>query len=172
MLPLKPKPFQSNLVISGVLCGWLPIKDKILKKFKFCKDIEYVYLLHILEEVLPSVWRGIQIWKAWRLLVLYVSISYTIHHLEPSSLWQVYIFNVTGKWSVSPKKLNFPDYYNFKTKWLSLWSEKKVEIGHSLLPFHITDYYKVEQIQETAISIASSSTTLWLMKKQLNISLW
>ena len=56
VLPLKPKPFQSNLVISGGLCGWLFIKDKILKKFKLCKDIEYVYLLHILEEVLPSVW--------------------------------------------------------------------------------------------------------------------
>lgn len=36
---------------------------------------------------------------------------------------------------------------------------KKVKIGHSLLPFHITDYYKAEQIQETAISISSSSTT-------------
>ncbi|CAH3167050.1 unnamed protein product [Pocillopora meandrina] len=39
---------------NGGLCGWLFIKDKILKKFKLCKDIEYVYLLHILEEVLPS----------------------------------------------------------------------------------------------------------------------
>ena len=35
------------------------IRDKILQKFKLCKDIEYVCLLHILEEVLPLVFLNI-----------------------------------------------------------------------------------------------------------------
>lgn len=36
-----------------------PLSTQILQKFKLCKDIEYVCLLHILEEVLPLVFLNI-----------------------------------------------------------------------------------------------------------------
>ncbi|RMX55884.1 hypothetical protein pdam_00006286 [Pocillopora damicornis] len=109
VLPLKPKPFQSNLIISGVLC----------------------------------VWHGIEIWKALGLLFPYVLIFYTIHHLEPSSLWLSALSMLN---ELCHQRNYFPDHYNFKTKWLTLLTEIKVEIWHTLLQFHLTDYYRAEQI--------------------------
>ena len=106
VLPLKPKPFQSNLIISGVLCGWLLIRDKFLQKFKLCKDTEYVCLLHILEEVVPLVFFSMAwYWdlESFRIIIplsfdfLYYSSSETI------TTTAICTFNV--KWTVSPKKL-------------------------------------------------------------------
>ena len=52
-LPVKPKPFRIQLLITAVFLGWLKIRSKVMQKFKLCKDIEFVCLLHLLEEVIP-----------------------------------------------------------------------------------------------------------------------
>ena len=52
-LPIKPKPFQVSIVTTAVFLGWLLIREMVQKKFKLCKDVEYVMMLHLLDEVLP-----------------------------------------------------------------------------------------------------------------------
>ena len=42
--------------------------------------------------------------------------------------------------------------------WLSIITEKKVEIWHSLLRFHINIYYTGNDIRNTAIALVVSST--------------
>ena len=56
------------------------------------------------------------------------------------------------------QKINFPAYYNFKERWLSIITEKKVEIWHSLLRNHISTHYSGDEINDTAISLAASDT--------------
>ena len=56
------------------------------------------------------------------------------------------------------QKINFPAYYNFKEWWLSIITEKKVQISHSLLPNHISTHYSGDEIHDSAISLAASDT--------------
>ena len=55
-------------------------------------------------------------------------------------------------------KVNFLTYYNFKKQWLSIITEKKVEIWHSLLRNHISTHYSGDEIHNTAISLAALDT--------------
>lgn len=52
-LPKKPKPFRVQLLLMSVLFGWRMIRDKVIRKFDLCKDMEYACILHILDEVVP-----------------------------------------------------------------------------------------------------------------------
>ena len=55
-------------------------------------------------------------------------------------------------------KINFPAHYNFNERWLSIITEKKVEIWHSLLRNHISTHYSGDEIHDTAVSLAASDT--------------
>lgn len=52
-LPEKPKPALCFLLLSSLLLGWLMIRERIIHKFSFCKDHEYVLMLFLLDEILP-----------------------------------------------------------------------------------------------------------------------
>ena len=52
-LPKKLKPFRVQFLLMSALFGWPMIRDKIIRKFDLCKDIEYTCILHILDEVVP-----------------------------------------------------------------------------------------------------------------------
>ena len=52
-LPKKPKPFRVQFLLMSALFGWPMTRDKIIRKFDLCKDIEYTCILHILDEVVP-----------------------------------------------------------------------------------------------------------------------
>ena len=51
-LPANPKPFETSIFTTAAFLGWLLIREMVLKKFKLCKDIEFV-MLHLLDELLP-----------------------------------------------------------------------------------------------------------------------
>ena len=55
VLPHRPKPFRVQMLLMAVVCGWIMIREKVLRKFCMCKDLEFVCILHILEEVIPLV---------------------------------------------------------------------------------------------------------------------
>ena len=55
-------------------------------------------------------------------------------------------------------KINFPCYYNFKKNWLSVLTERRVEIWHSLLCNHVATHYGGGQIHDSAISLTASDT--------------
>ena len=52
-LAVNPKPFQVSLLTTGTFLGWLLIREMVLKKFQLCKDVEFVMMLHLLDEILP-----------------------------------------------------------------------------------------------------------------------
>ena len=55
VLPHRPKPFRVQMLLMAVLCGWIMIREKVLRKFCMGKDLEFVCILHILEEVISLV---------------------------------------------------------------------------------------------------------------------
>jgi len=159
-LPLKPKAFRINLLVIGTLCGWLLIREKVLEKFKLCKDPEYVCVIHILDEVLPMVFfqygvlfRSSNIEEYTKIMFRFmiIFIIWDRHHYDRSTISMLN--------DLYHQNNHFPDYYFFKTKWLSLISEKKVEIWHSLLRFHLTSYNTGTEIHNIALALAASSTS-------------
>lgn len=159
ILPVKPKPFRVNMLLIGVLCGWVLIRDKVLDKFKLCKDTEYACIIHVLDEVLPLVFfqygvvfrsGNLEHYRDVMFRFLLIFIIWNRHHYDRSTLSMLN--------DLCHQMKNFPSYYEFKRKWLALISEKKVEIWHSLLRFHIREHYSGTEIQNTAIALASSST--------------
>lgn len=148
-----------NLVVIGTMCGWLMIRDNVLEKLKLCKDLEYVCIIHILEEILPMVlFQYTVVFRSgnfseyqdvmFRFLIAFI--IWDRHHYDRATLSMLN--------DLYHQKNNYPDYYNFKTKWLALLTEKKVEIWHSLLRFHICSYYTGTDIHNVAIALAASST--------------
>ncbi|RHZ84979.1 hypothetical protein Glove_74g354 [Diversispora epigaea] len=52
----KPRPWRTNLLLELAKCGWLKIKDQVMKKFgKVCKDIEYQTAIDLLDNLIPAV---------------------------------------------------------------------------------------------------------------------
>lgn len=158
-LPQKPKPFRANLILTGTLCGWFLIRRKVLDKFQFCKDIEYLYLLNLLEEVLPMAFYHYElVFRSGDLdnyieMMLRLAILFIIwerHHYDRATLSMLS--------DLEHQKRNFPQYYNFKKQWFTILTEKKVEIWHSLLRYHIMAHYTAAEIRNTAITLASSKT--------------
>ena len=54
-LPEKVKPFQISALVSSAMLAWLLIRPKVLQKFQLCKDVEFVAITYLLEEVLPII---------------------------------------------------------------------------------------------------------------------
>ena len=157
--PKRPKPFRTSLIVTGTLCGWLLIRKKVLSKFRFCKDIEFLYLVNLLDEVLPliffqydSIFRSGNLEQHTNVMIrlAIIFIIWERHHYDRSTLSMLS--------DLYHQKINFPSYYNFKKAWLSVLTEQKVEIWHSLQRNHIAPHYSGDQIHDTAISLAASDT--------------
>ena len=158
-LPLKPKPFRVNILITAVFLGWLKIRTKVLQKFKLCKDIEYACLLHLLEEVIPLgffhyslIFRSGDLERyvetMLRLLILFI--IWKRKHYDRSTLSML-----SDLWH---HKQKFPNYFNLKKLWMTLITEKKVEIWHSVLRNNIQVYDNAQQIKSKATAIAASKS--------------
>lgn len=109
-------------------------------------------LVNLLEEILPLVFFQYDSIFCSGNLELYINVMIRLaiifiiwerHHYDRSTLSMLS--------DLCHQKVNFPTYYNFKEQWLSIITEKKVEIWHSLLRNHISTHY-------TAISLAASDT--------------
>ena len=158
-LPLKPKPYRINILINAVFLGWLKIRSKVLQKFKLCKDIEFSCILHMLEEAMPIgfclyslVYRsGVlsdYVEVMLRLLVLFIVWKRKHYHKSTLSM-------LSDLWH---HKENLKKYYDLKKYWMTLITEKKVEIWHSVLRHNIQVYDKADQIQSKAIALAASKS--------------
>lgn len=159
VLPVKPKHFRINLVLIGTLCGWLLIREKVLEKFKHCKDLEYICVIHILEEILPLVFFQYGVIFTSGNLTEYMNIMFRFlivyiiwgrHHYDRGTLSMLN--------DLYHQKKHYEEYFDFKRKWLAILTEKKVEIWHSLLRFHLCSYYTGTDIHNIAIALAASAT--------------
>ena len=52
-LAKKPKPYRISTLITMAFGGWTVVRDVVLEKFQNCKDTQYVYLLNLLDELVP-----------------------------------------------------------------------------------------------------------------------
>ena len=53
-LAKKPKPWRINLLLKLARCGWVKIKDRIVKKFNLSKDIEFRTIFDLLDNLVPA----------------------------------------------------------------------------------------------------------------------
>ena len=158
ILAKKPKPWRISLCIVVALTGWLHIRESITAAFGACKDPEFLVIFHLLDELVPLVFyqypvifRGgnLQLYKVamFRLCLMFISMSR--RHYNKASLSWLSDLHYQAKYH--------PELYNFRANNLSLITEKKVEIYHSVLRRHISVYDKPSKIQETARVLNATS---------------
>lgn len=150
-LAKKPKPFRWSLHVTLLHCGWLRIRNDILKKFQGCKCPEYLMMIHLLEEVNPLVFLHYPVifhsgnYHALRSSMLRLAVFFIYmerHHYNKSAL----------SWNSDDEHLKQqpPEYRNLVMSNVHVVTEKKVEIHHSLLRQHTTPQSSAEQIQQVA----------------------
>ena len=138
-LPVNPKPFQTSIVTTAAFLGWLLIREMVLKKFKLCKDVEFVMILHLLDEILSPlfyhynvVFRGGDFYNyitiMHRFLILFI--CWQRRHYDKSTLSMLC--------DTQHQREFFSEYFSTKQNWLTVFTEKKVEIWHSKLRSNIS----------------------------------
>ena len=159
-LPHKPKPFQRNLLLNAIFLGWLQLRTKVLQKFQLCKDIEFACILHLLDEVIPlSFFHYPVVFRSGNLssyvpVMLKFALLFIIwrrHHYDRSTLSMLS--------DIYHQKFNFTSYYSCKEHWMSLITEKKVEIWHSVLRAAIQVHNCADEIRKKAITLAMSESS-------------
>lgn len=159
-LPHKPKPFRINLLLNAIFLGWLQLRTKVLQKFQLCKDIEFACILHLLDEVVPlSFFHYPVIFQSGNLssyvpVMLRFALLFIIwrrHHYDRSTLSMLS--------DIYHQKFNFTSYYSCKEHWMSLITEKKVEIWHSVLRAAIQAHNCADEIRKKAITLAMSKSS-------------
>lgn len=144
-LPANPKPFQTSIVTTAAFLGWLLIREMVLKKFKLCKDVEFVMMLHLLDEILPLlfyhynvVFRGGDfnnyVTIMHRFLILFI--CWQRRHYDKSTLSM--LCDTQHQKEFFPISILYTIYYSTKQNWLTVFTEKKVEIWHSKLRSNIS----------------------------------
>ena len=127
------------------------IRDKIISKFDLCKDIhvEYACILHILDEVVPlaffhyaPVFEGgnLQMYSETMFRFLVLFIMWERRHYDKSTLSMLS--------DLIHQKLNFKKYYEMKERFVTLITEEKVKIWHSLLRSRVQPHRKAQEIHE------------------------
>jgi len=108
-----------------------------LEMFRLCKDVEFVMMLHLLEEILPLLFYHLvfqgddfnnYLTIMHRFLILFICCQ--CPHYDKSTLSMLC--------DTQHQKEFFPDYYSTKQTWLTVFTEKKVEIWHPMLRRNIS----------------------------------
>lgn len=154
-LPNKPKTYKVTLCLTAALLGWLQIREKVLEKFGICKDHEYVSIIYLLEHVLPLVFFQYNIFRAGDVLeyensmtqMAVLFICWERRHYNKSTL--------SFLSDIEYQKAFMPSYWSKKLRFLSLITEKKVEIFHSLLRENSQEHNDAKSLSEIAKVIAS-----------------
>ena len=155
-LPHKPKTYKVTLCLTAALLGWLQIQDKVLQKFGICKDHEYVSVIYLLEHVLPLVFFQYNIFRGGDILqyenlmaqMAVIFICWERRHYNKSTL--------SFLSDMDYQKVFLPSYWTKKLQFLSLITEKKVEIFHSLLRENTREHSDAKSLSEIAKVIALS----------------
>lgn len=156
ILPQKPKPFRCSLCITAALLGWILVRDKVLPKFGLCKSHEFASILYLLDHVVPLVFLHYQTFRSGnmeeygclmaQLAILFI--SWQRHHYNKSTL--------SFLSDLDYQKTFIPEYFRVKLQRLSVITEKKVEVFHSLLRKDTESFNTGPEIQNTARTIGSS----------------
>lgn len=157
-MPAKPKPDKVALCITLAFAGWLKVRDHIINAFGQCKDVEYVCLHHLFDELVPLnfyhypvVVRGGNFQylqeSMKRLSLMFIAMDR--HHYNKATLSWIS--------DVKHQQESFPEYLQARQDLCSVITEKKVEIFHSKIRSRITRNDKAPRIQETARLLARTN---------------
>lgn len=156
ILPQKPKPFRCSLCVTAALLGWILVRDKVLQKFGLCKSHEFTSIVYLLDHVVPLVFFHYQTFRSGnmdeyeclmaQLAILFI--SWQRRHYNKSTL--------SFLSDLAYQKTFLPEYFRVKMQWLSIFTEKKVEVFHSLLRKDTQSFNTGPEIQNTARTIGSS----------------
>jgi hypothetical protein len=158
-MPGKLKPLRTYILLVSIYFGWLHIRQSIKAKFKHCKALEYICMLHVLEEIIPVALFHYPIFFRTGNLENYIPLMARIaiifmiwerHHYDRATLSMLS--------DLYHQKLKFPEYFELKQKFLSLITEKKVEIWHSVLRSVIQPQNNATEIRDAATSAALSKS--------------
>ena len=131
-MPEKPKPDRVSILVAAAFLGWLMLRSKVLHLFKLCKDLDYVCLLYLFEEVLPLLFFHYPVIFRSSKLENYLPIMRRFAVLF--TCWRRRHYDKSTLSLLSDtlhQKLNNRQYYDMK-QMLAAITEKKVEIWHSL----------------------------------------
>ena len=151
MLPNRPKPHKIVTLTTVAFGGWSIVREQVLQLFgPFCKDPEYMLLLHLFDELLPllfflynTVFRGgdFDHWLEALLRVSLMFITFRRRNYYKATLCQLsdVIHHLKENAEVSSTIREF----------LQTLTEKKVEIFHSVLRRLVTSLHPVSLFQTT-----------------------
>ena len=157
-LPKKPKPHQIQFLLMVIFFGWQLIRKKILRKFKFCKDIEFLYILHLVDEVIPLAYLHYPaIFRSGNINDYIATMSrFAILFI----IWERRHYNKCTLSSLSDllyHRTYFSQYFATKASWYNIITEKKVELWHSVLRYFTQRSDNGEEISKKARLAATLS---------------
>lgn len=135
VLPKRPKSEKIAVLISSAFGGWSMVQAMIKIQFgPFCKDPQYLLLLHLLDDVVPLVFyyyvvdfRGGD-FDHWLKIMFRVMVQFIIfrrRNYDKATICHLsdLLFHQRTK----------PQLQYASTRFLNIFTEKKVEIFHSKL---------------------------------------
>ena len=157
VLPKKPKCWKTEYCLHIMFLGWVMVREDILEFFKDSKDHEVILLFYLLEELLPiafyfytTVFRGGDFALFANIIerLSLIMICFRRRHYDKAMLsWLSDRHHYTE---------NFPEYISRKTSHLAIFTEKMVEIWHSILRRHISLTDDGKKIEHKAKTISAN----------------
>ena len=138
-------------LLAALFGGWLIVREDVLCLFGVCKDIEFLALRHLLDELTPLVFyfyatihRGSR-YELWQESILRMAVVFIVQqrHNYNKAMLSVISDHIHHETVAPGWKSTFSSYMN-------VFSEKKVETFHSLLRMQCPSWTSAEQIIEIA----------------------
>ena len=136
-------------ILEALFGGWLLIREDILRIFRLCKDVEYALLRYLLEDLVPlviffysTIIRGSH-YEEWQLAIICLSIMLITQkrrHYNKSMLAAISDF--------MHYEVVIPEWQTVFANHLNVFTEKKVEVFHSMLRRQCPSWATASQIAE------------------------
>ena len=155
-LPLRPKLFRCELVVTAAFLGWKLIRKEIIALFKTSRDLEYLCLYNILEEVLPIVVLHYPVIFKSGSLGVYRSAMRRLGLLF--MIWKRHHYDrATLSW-LSGDQYHEESFQGYNRR-MSIWNpnvtDLLIEIFHAKLRRHIQPHFDAKTVRNRALTLAS-----------------
>lgn len=132
--PKKPRAEKISTVTSAAFGGWLVVRDIVLQLFGQCKDPEFLMLFYLLDEVSAFNFYSYTVlfkggsFESWLHSLVRASMTFIVfrrRNYDKATLCQIsdILFHLSQN----------PDLGQRVQEYLQVFTEKKVEIFHSVL---------------------------------------
>ena len=150
-LPRKPQFHRMTTILASLFGGWLLVRSDVTKIFGVCKDVEYLALRHLVDDLCPLIFYYYAIilkgsdYPMWQGAILHLTIMFIVQqrHNYNKAMLAAMSDNIYHETVIPEWKTTFSTYMN-------VFTEKKVEIFHSLLRMQCPSWSTADQIAEFA----------------------